>query len=141
VLKICVFAGISKPPETSSNLLCCLHTAVVAGSNPASPILKTLRFAGETYKRREVSGEILIFSAPAIGVGAQAYDGNAAILSGLLRQAFSEHQARSEAHGRSLELAYRWLVQVLMTFVISNSLQSSLPDSLAHSYTLERKYR
>jgi hypothetical protein len=34
--------------RTHKKQLRCLHTAEVAGSNPASPTLKILRFAGET---------------------------------------------------------------------------------------------
>jgi hypothetical protein len=40
-------------PEISSNLSCCLHTAEVAGSKPASPTSKSCVFAGKTQEREE----------------------------------------------------------------------------------------
>jgi hypothetical protein len=51
--QIPLFAGILQSLETSSKLSYCLHTAEAAGSNPASPTLKILRFAGKTWKARE----------------------------------------------------------------------------------------
>jgi hypothetical protein len=39
------FAGILQAPVTFSKLSCCLHTAEVAGSNPASPTKKYLQMA------------------------------------------------------------------------------------------------
>src|SRR3712207_2902556 len=45
---ICLFAGISERQRTTTTLWICLHTAEVAGSNPASPTQKMCRFAGKT---------------------------------------------------------------------------------------------
>src|SRR5919112_1785431 len=39
--RIGTFAGILQAPEIPSKLSCCLHTAEVAGSNPASPTQKS----------------------------------------------------------------------------------------------------
>src|SRR5688572_28875742 len=46
------FAGILQSPDTSSNLSCCLHTAEVAGSNPALPTQKV----PANYGKREAPG-------------------------------------------------------------------------------------
>jgi hypothetical protein len=52
VLTTSVFAGILQSPETSSKVSCSLHTAKVAGSNPASPThKKAKRMHHETFAR------------------------------------------------------------------------------------------
>ena len=48
-----LFAGILQGPGTSSKLSYCLHTAEVAGSNPASPTLKVFYFSD-----RATAGEV-----------------------------------------------------------------------------------
>ena len=48
-------AGILQSPEIPSKLSCCLRTAEVAGSNPASPTLKKRLFAGRTWSGRNTS--------------------------------------------------------------------------------------
>ena len=46
------FAGISEHWRTATTLWICLHTAEVAGSNPASPTSERCYFAGKNAKPR-----------------------------------------------------------------------------------------
>ena len=75
--RISIIAGILQSPESSSKLSCCLHTAEVAGSNPASPTKKYLQMAekckppvfvsGAVYCNRTATGMAVIYPSASFG--------------------------------------------------------------------------